>query len=79
MMKRLRLCALIVATLTGCSPFPALDIPARTVTPALDYPAILPLDDLLAQAGVTDTTAQTGLAARAAALQARAAALRTAP
>lgn len=78
-MKLLWLCALIVATLTGCSQFPALDIPVRADTPAPDYPAILPLDDLLAQATGTDTTLQTVLAARAAALQARAAALRAAP
>lgn len=76
-MKHLWLCALLAATLTGCARFP--DLAARDTPPAPAYPAILPLDDLLAQAALTGPSAEAALAARAKALQARANALRTGP
>ncbi len=76
-MKHLWLCALIAAPLSGCVQFP--DLASRDTPPAPAYPAILPLDDLLAQVAVTGPSPGVALAARAAALQARADALRTLP
>lgn len=64
----------------GCTQFPELDQAARKeAVQTLPYPVILPLDDLLADAAVSDTTVERALAARAAALRARAAALRAVP
>lgn len=78
MTRYLALAALMLPL--GCTQFPELDAARRQdAGQHLPYPEILPLDDLLAQASVTDTSAERTLAARAAALRARAAALRAAP
>ena len=66
-------------TLGACTQFPALD---RTITPALEnaeYPALVPLDPLLATATagrVDPVQTETALIARVAGLRARAAQLR---
>ncbi len=75
------LCALPLALLAlgACTQFPALD---RTITPALEnaeYPALVPIDGLLAraQAGQVDAVqTEAVLTARVAGLRARAARLR---
>lgn len=66
-------CALLLA---ACASFPELDAagPDRATPPQL-----LPIDQLLAQAGTGETDPGPALAARAAALKARAAAIQTAP
>lgn len=70
---------LIVALLTGCAQFPQLD---ATITPeqeVADYPALVPIQPLLAQAQTTQRTApavQANLEGRVARLRARAARLR---
>jgi hypothetical protein len=78
---RASFCSLSLAllALSACTQFPALD---RTITPALenaDYPALVPLDPLLASAtvGRVDTVqTEAALNARVARLRARAARLR---
>lgn len=79
-MKRSALILMFSAGLaTGCTQFPALD---RTLTPELqdsDYPALVPLDPLLARAaqtGVEPVQATAAIDARVAALRSRAAGLR---
>jgi hypothetical protein len=62
--------------IASCAPFPELDA-LGPVTGA--PPALLPIDDLLAQAEVQAPDPGPALAARAAAARARAAALRAAP
>tara|TARA_R110000787_G_scaffold248421_2_gene353967 strand:+ start:2643 stop:3017 length:375 start_codon:yes stop_codon:yes gene_type:complete len=70
---------LALLALSACTQFPALD---RTITPALenaDYPALVPIDPLLASAtaGRVDAAqTEAALAARVAGLRARAARLR---
>lgn len=70
---------ILVLALSACTQFPTLD---RTITPDLaeaEYPALVPLDPLLAQAtaGRVDAQAtQAQLAARVARLRTRAARLR---
>ena len=66
---------LLCLTLTACATFPQVDAAAsKAIGPA---PALLPMDDLLAQTGQTGAEAAgNSLAASAAALRARAAALR---
>ena len=65
----------LLATLTGCTQFPALD---ETITPQMEaapYPDLLPLGPVIAQtqAGAIDTAAtETQLNARVSALRARA-------
>lgn len=73
----MRLTALLLAlTLAACAPFPELDAlgPDRAAPPEL-----LPLDDLLAQATAAGQDPGPSVAARAAALKARAAAITAAP
>ncbi|AXI44400.1 hypothetical protein C1J02_14235 [Sulfitobacter sp. SK011] len=78
---RASFCSLSLAllALSACTQFPALD---RTITPALenaDYPALVPLDPLLASAtaGRVDAVqTEAALNARVARLRARAARLR---
>lgn len=71
-------CLALCLTLTACTQFPDLD---GTISPALaeaDYPALVPLDPLLASAiPATTDTAQTtqNLESRIASLRARARAL----
>ena len=69
---RLTVPLLLVAILSGCAPFPEIDAMGPNTGPP---PHLLPIEDLLAQAG--DQTADPGpaLVARAAALKARAAAI----
>jgi hypothetical protein len=68
-----------ITLLGACTQFPALD---RTITPALeaaDFPALVPLDPVLASAratGVEPVQATAAIDARVAALRSRAAGLR---
>ncbi|MEH6646519.1 hypothetical protein [Sulfitobacter sp.] len=68
-----------ITLLGACTQFPALD---RTITPALDaagYPALVPLDPVLASAkatGVEPVQATAAIDARVAALKSRATGLR---
>tara|TARA_R110002049_G_scaffold23781_7_gene84834 strand:- start:50836 stop:51141 length:306 start_codon:yes stop_codon:yes gene_type:complete len=70
---------LTLGSLTACTQFPALD---ATITPELeaaDYPALVPLDPLLAQAEagrIDPVQTEAALSARVARLRARAARLR---
>lgn len=72
-------CALALALAPGCAALPAVDA-GRTARPAsLPAPQIAPLDRLLAQGAVpprAGPAAEAALAARAAALRLRAAAMR---
>ncbi|MFO1201589.1 MAG: hypothetical protein U1E58_03010 [Tabrizicola sp.] len=63
-------------SLAACAPFPELDAagPVKATPPEL-----VPMDDILAQAAATGTDPGPALAARAAALKARAAAISAAP
>ena len=73
----MRLTALFFAlALAACAPFPELDAvgPDRAAPPQL-----LPIDDLLAQAGAVTPDPGPALAARAAGLKARAAAIAATP
>lgn len=76
---RLLAIATLAAPLPGCAEFPNLD---RTITPemeARDYPALVPIEPILAQVDSSnDTAAQTEsqLLARVARLRVRAARLR---
>ena len=80
---RYGLCALLLTLPAACTQFPALDSRATPELLASSYPDLVPVEPLLAQAGRTGQTGQTStnqtetaLAARVAALQARAARLR---
>lgn len=79
-MRVVRLVAtLLTPVLAGCATFPALDAAPEPAATQAAYPALLPIDELLARVPpppATDPAA--ALAARAAALKARAAALRQA-
>ncbi|MGB8812995.1 MAG: hypothetical protein WCC57_07400 [Paracoccaceae bacterium] len=70
-----RLSLILCLVLAGCAEFPELDV-APTVTGAA-APVILPLDELLAtaEAGQITVAVGTSVAARAARLRARAAAM----
>lgn len=71
--------SLLTPLLAGCATFPALDAAPKPAATKAVYPALLPVDELLARVPpppATDPAAE--LAARAAALKARAAALRQA-
>jgi hypothetical protein len=72
---------LALALLAACASFPKLDGAATRAAPSGPYPALVPLDALLAEAGAPGrgVEASQGLQARAAALKARAAALRGRP
>lgn len=72
-------CAFVLLLSAACTQFPALDSRATPEMLAADYPAILPVDPLLAKATAGQVnTRQTEdvLDARVAGLQARAARLR---
>lgn len=63
---------LLLLTLTACAPFPEIDaLGPESAAP----PQLLPIDDLLAQAGTPTADPGPALAGRAARLKARAAAL----
>lgn len=69
----MRLPVLILSGLVAaCAPFPELDALGEDAGPP---PQLLPIDQLLAQAGPASGDPGAGLAARAAALKARAAAI----
>lgn len=70
----LLLCGL--AALAACAPFPELEAMAPDPAPP---PHLLPIDSLLSQAGSTTPDPGPGLAARAARLKARAAAIAITP
>ncbi|MCO0634594.1 hypothetical protein M8745_01310 [Lutimaribacter sp. EGI FJ00014] len=73
----LRALPLVLAGLAGCTQFPELDYRAEDLDPYAPYPALVPVEPLLAQSGqsrVTDEDAP-ALRARVAALRARAAQL----
>jgi hypothetical protein len=63
---------LLLAPLLGCAPFPELDAMGQDRGPP---PQLLPIDDLLAQAGGWTADPGPAVAARAARLKARAAAI----
>ncbi len=75
---RFALC--LIALLGACAEFPALDGTVAPEVTAGEYPALVPLDPLLARAGAPDNSraagAEAALAPRIAALRARAARLR---
>lgn len=74
-----RAALLICLALTGCTQFPELDAVVSASAKSAAYPRLQPLDGVLAQANAstTDATAVRGsLAARVAALRARAARMR---
>jgi hypothetical protein len=66
---------LLLPVLAGCAPFPELDAVGNDKGPP---PQLLPIDSLLQQAQVTEVDPGPALAARAARLKARAAAIRAA-
>ena len=70
----------VLLGLSACAPFPEAQAPQRLASPA-EAPALLPLDQLVAQAGEAQITpAITGsVEARAAALRARAATMQSEP
>jgi hypothetical protein len=73
------LCALAMLLPAACTQFPALDSRATPEMQAADYPALVPIDPLLAKATagqVNTTQTEQVLDARVARLQARAAGLR---
>ncbi|WP_241524035.1 hypothetical protein [Oceaniglobus indicus] len=70
------------ALVAGCATFPELDTAERSAAARVDYPKLVPLGPLLARAGSDDridAALPDTLAARAAALRARAALLRGSP
>ena len=67
---------LLGGTLAACATFPEIDAMGAETGPP---PQLLPLDDLLAQAGQPGPDPAPDLAARAARLKARAAAIAAAP
>ena len=75
MLRAMTRALILCLTLSACASFPGVDAAASKATgPA---PALLPMDELLAQTGQPRAeTAGNSLTARAAALRARAAALR---
>ncbi len=67
---------LAVAALAACAPFPELDAMGTDSGPP---PHLLPLEDILAQAGAQTDDPGPAVAARAARLKSRAAAISAAP
>ena len=70
----MRLPAVLLLCLAACAPFPQLDVARSATAPP---PPLLPIDALIAQAGATTPDPGPALAARAARLKARAAAIAT--
>lgn len=75
-MRTTALLFLVLSALVGCAPFPELDAVGRDTSPP---PQLLPIDDLIRQAQVAPADPGPPLAARAARLKARAAAIKAAP
>lgn len=71
---RLPALLLLATVLTACAPFPQLDALDSSIAPP---PPLLPVDELLAQAGTPADDPGPAIAARAARLKARAAAIPT--
>jgi hypothetical protein len=75
----------LLGGLAACAPFPDLDLPTDPAAGAGNGPALAPLGGTLARAAALETSARTGpeftagLPARLAALNTRAAWLRTTP
>ena len=67
---------ILVVAVAGCAPFPEIDAMGAETGPP---PQLLPIDDLLAQAGTVSIDPGPALAARAAALKARAALIAAEP
>jgi len=65
-----------VLLLSACTTFPSLDAVLTPVDRAAAYPALIPLDAILAQADAAASTAAPDMSTRIARLNARAAALR---
>lgn len=75
-MRTTSLLVLLLPILAGCAPFPELDAVGNDKSPP---PQLLPIDSLLQQAQPTEVDPGPALAARAARLKARAAAIKSAP
>lgn len=72
--------SVFVWALAACSPFPELDETIDAATEAADFPELVPLEPILAEAAAgsnRDPQTKSNLDARAAALRSRAARLRT--
>lgn len=70
------LLALALAAITACAPFPELDAMGTDTGPP---PHLLPMDEILAQAGAQTDDPGPAVAARAARLKSRAATISAAP
>ena len=78
-MKRLPALVILAAALTGCTQFPELDHTQTAVLEAADYPALVPIEPILADVAAPapdPVAAQSTVEARLAALRARANRLR---
>ncbi|KHA52901.1 hypothetical protein [Sulfitobacter geojensis] len=78
-MKRALPLCLTAALLTGCTQFPELDRTQSATLEAADYPALVPIEPLLARAAATTTDpvqTEGNLNSRLAGLRARANAMR---
>lgn len=75
-MRRAVLPICYLAALVACAPFPELEAMGPDTARS---PQLLPIDELLSQSGGTTLDPGPGLAARAAGLKARAAAISAAP
>lgn len=77
-MPLFRLALPLILALAGCTQFPELDSRTADIDPRAPFPALVPLEPLLAQAGDTriDDESEARVAARVAALNARAERLR---
>ncbi|MGC1506571.1 MAG: hypothetical protein WA782_20840 [Sulfitobacter sp.] len=78
-MKRALSLCLIAATVTGCTQFPELDHTQTAALEAADYPALVPIEPLLARAtapGPDPVETENNLNNRLAGLRARANAMR---
>lgn len=67
---------ILVIAVAACAPFPEVDAMGAEADPP---PQLLPIDDILAQAGTVTVDPGPALAARAAALKARAALIAAEP
>ncbi|WP_343079682.1 hypothetical protein [Ostreiculturibacter nitratireducens] len=73
------LASALVAVLSGCAQFPEVEAAMSPEAARADYPALMPIDDVLARAaedGIAGPDLEASLQERAARLRARAAALR---
>lgn len=73
-MRQFLLALIALAAVTACAPFPQIDAMGRDTAPP---PTLLPIDDLLAQAGPETPDPAPAIQSRAARLKARAAAIGT--